>query len=69
MIPIETIVSCESDDNYTNIKLKNEQKAFGDTFLKDIEEALEQHPLSVFIVPILSISMKLKNTLKAKAVI
>ena len=43
MIPIETIVSCESDDNYTNIKLKNGKKLLVTRSLKDIEESLEQH--------------------------
>jgi two-component system LytT family response regulator len=43
MIPIETIVSCESDDNYTNIKLKNGKKLLVTRSLKEIEESLEQH--------------------------
>jgi two-component system LytT family response regulator len=43
MIPIESIVSCESDDNYTNLKLKNGKKLLVTRSLKDIEESLEQH--------------------------
>jgi len=43
MIPIETIVSCESDDNYTSIRLKNGKKLLVTRSLKDIEEILEQH--------------------------
>jgi two-component system, LytTR family, response regulator len=43
MIPIETIVSCESDDNYTNIKLKTGKKLLVTRSLKEIEEILEQH--------------------------
>ncbi|HEU5164244.1 MAG TPA: response regulator [Chitinophagaceae bacterium] len=43
MIPIESIVSCESDDNYTNLKLKSGKKLLVTRSLKDIEETLEQH--------------------------
>ena len=43
MIPIDTIVSCESDDNYTILKLKNAKKLLVTRSLKEIEEALEQH--------------------------
>jgi two-component system LytT family response regulator len=43
MIPIENIVSCESDDNYTNIKLKTGKKLLVTRSLKEIEETLEQH--------------------------
>lgn len=50
MIPIETIVSCESDDNYTLLKLKNARLPDGQgkkllvtRSLKEIEESLEQH--------------------------
>jgi two-component system LytT family response regulator len=52
MIPIETIVSCESDDNYTLLKLKNARpddpvgrgkKLLVTRSLKEIEESLEQH--------------------------
>ena len=43
MIPIDTIISCESDDNYTNLKLKSNKKLLVTRSLKDIEESLEQH--------------------------
>jgi len=43
MIPIETIISCESNDNYTNLKLKTGKKLLVTRSLKEIEEALEQH--------------------------
>jgi len=43
MIPIETIVSCESDDNYTELKLKSGKKLLVTRSLKEIEETLEQH--------------------------
>ena len=43
MIPIQTIISCESDDNYTHLKLKNGKKLLVTRSLKDMEESLEQH--------------------------
>ena len=43
MIPIESIISCESDDNYTLLKLKGGKKILATRSLKDIEESLEQH--------------------------
>jgi len=43
MIPIETIISCESDDNYTTLKLKSGKKLLVTRSLKEIEESLEQH--------------------------
>lgn len=43
MIPIESIVSCESDDNYTLLKLKINKKLLVTRSLKEIEESLEQH--------------------------
>jgi two-component system LytT family response regulator len=43
LIPIESIVSCESDDNYTNLKLKNGKKLLVTRSLKEMEETLEQH--------------------------
>ena len=43
MIPIDDIVSCESNDNYTNIMLKNSKKILATRTLKDMEEILEQH--------------------------
>jgi len=43
MIPIDSIVSCESDDNYTHFKLKNGNKLLVTRSLKEIEESLEQY--------------------------
>lgn len=43
MIAIDTIISCESDDNYTRLILKNKTKLLVTRSLKDIEEILEQY--------------------------
>ena len=43
LIPINTIISCESDDNYTTLKLKNTKKLVVTRSLKDMEEILDQH--------------------------
>ena len=43
MIPIETIISCESDDNYTRLQLKSNKKIVVTRSLKEMEEILEQH--------------------------
>ena len=43
MIPVDTIVSCESDDNYTMLKLKTSKKLIVTRSLKEMEEVLEQH--------------------------
>lgn len=43
MIPVETIISCESDDNYTSIQLKSKKKILVTRSLKEMEEILEQH--------------------------
>jgi len=43
MIPIDTIISCESDDNYTRLQLKNKKKILVTRSLKEMEEILEQH--------------------------
>ena len=50
MIPIDTIISCESDDNYTTLLLKNTRLPDGQgkkllvtRSLKEMEEILEQH--------------------------
>jgi two-component system LytT family response regulator len=43
MIPIESIISCESDSNYTNLHLTNNQKILVSRTLKEIEEMLEDH--------------------------
>jgi two-component system LytT family response regulator len=38
-----TSASCESDDNYTKLKLKDGEKLLITRSLKEIEESLEQH--------------------------
>lgn len=43
LIPVDTIISCESDDNYTNLLLKSRKKILVTRSLKEMEEMLEQH--------------------------
>jgi two-component system LytT family response regulator len=43
MIPVDSIISCESDDNYTELKLKNGKKLMVTRSLKDLEESLEPY--------------------------
>lgn len=43
MIPVDSIIRCESEGNYTNLMLKNKQKIIVSTILKDIEEMLEDY--------------------------
>ncbi|MEP7230335.1 MAG: response regulator [Ginsengibacter sp.] len=43
MIPIDSIISCESESNYTVLILKSKQKIVVSRTLKDIEEMLEDH--------------------------
>jgi len=43
MLPISSIISCESDDNYTKLQLKNGKKMLITKSLKEMEEILEQH--------------------------
>ena len=43
MIPVDTIISCESDDNYTILQLKSKKRMLVTRSLKDMEEILEQH--------------------------
>jgi two-component system LytT family response regulator len=43
MIPVDSIIRCESDGNYTVLMLKNKQKVIVSTVLKDIEEMLEEY--------------------------
>lgn len=43
MILIESIISCEADDNYTALMLKNNKKIVVSYTLKVIEELLEEH--------------------------
>src|SRR5450631_2637720 len=41
MIPVDSIINCTSDSNYTNLLLKNKQKIKVSRTLKEIEEILE----------------------------
>jgi len=43
MIPVDSIISCESDSNYTILLLKNKRKIIVSRTLKEIEELLEEH--------------------------
>ena len=43
MIPVDTIISCESDDNYSKIQLKSGKKMLVTRSLKEMEEILEQY--------------------------
>lgn len=43
MIPVENIISCESDSNYTIIFQKNNQKTIASRTMKEVEEILEDH--------------------------
>jgi len=43
MVTVESIISCEADDNYTTLILKNNRKVVVSSTLKVIEELLEDH--------------------------
>ncbi len=43
MVTVNSIISCESDSNYTVVFLKNKQKIVVSRTLKDIEEMLEDY--------------------------
>ena len=43
MIPVDSIISCESDSNYTILLLKNNKKIVVSRTLKEIDELLEEH--------------------------
>jgi two-component system, LytTR family, response regulator len=43
MIPVDSIISCASDRNYTVLMLKGKQKIIVSRILKDIEEMLEEY--------------------------
>ena len=43
MIPVDSIISCESDSNYTILLLRNKKKIIVSCTLKEIEEVLEDH--------------------------
>lgn len=44
LIPVENIIYCESDDNYTRFFLKDKRKLLVTRSLKDVEEMLEHYP-------------------------
>ena len=44
MIPIDSIITCTSEGNYTTLHLKNKQKITASRNLKEIEEILEDRP-------------------------
>ncbi|MGC4036896.1 MAG: LytTR family DNA-binding domain-containing protein [Chitinophagaceae bacterium] len=46
MVPVENIVSCSSDRNYTMLSLKSGQKLIASRTLKEIEELLEDYSFS-----------------------
>ena len=43
MVPVESIISCESDSNYTILQLKGNKRVIVSRTLKEIEELLEEH--------------------------
>jgi len=43
MIQVDSIISCESDSNYTILHLKDKKKKVASSTLKEIEELLEDH--------------------------
>ena len=43
MIPVDSIISCESDGNYTTLLLKSGKKLIVSTLIKEIEEVLEDY--------------------------
>ena len=47
IIPTENIISCEADDNYTHLHLKNQKKLTACRSLGEVEEQLQ--PFSTFI--------------------
>ena len=44
MVPVEAIISCESDSNYTIVLLKDKQRFVVSRTLKEIEEMLSDYP-------------------------
>jgi len=44
MVLIDSIIYCSSEDNYTNLVLKNKTKIVVSRTLKEVEEMLEDHP-------------------------
>lgn len=44
LLPAESIISCESESNYTHLFLKDKRKIIASRNLKEIEELLEDYP-------------------------
>jgi two-component system LytT family response regulator len=44
VVPLDTIIRCEADNNYTYVFLKNHKKLLVSRTLKEIDELLEGHP-------------------------
>ncbi len=44
LVPVESIISCESDGNYTYLFLKDKRKIIASRNLKEMEEILEDYP-------------------------
>jgi two-component system LytT family response regulator len=44
VVPLDTIIRCEADNNYTYVFLKNNKKLLVSRTLKEIDELLEGHP-------------------------
>jgi two-component system LytT family response regulator len=44
VVPLDTIIRCEADNNYTYVFLKNHKKLLVSRTLKEIDEMLEGHP-------------------------
>jgi len=47
LIPVEQILFCEADDNYTYFHLKNKKKIIACRMLKEVEEQLNEFPFFV----------------------
>src|SRR4051812_19498575 len=47
LIPVEQVLFCEADDNYTYFNLKNKKKNIACRMLKEVEEQLENFPFFV----------------------
>ena len=43
MIQVDSIISCESDSNYSILRLKNQKKLIVSRTLKEVEELLDEH--------------------------
>jgi two-component system LytT family response regulator len=43
MLPVDSIIHCASDSNYTILTLRDQQRVVASRTLKEIEELLEDH--------------------------